>query len=66
MLPAVDTGTINTVADRRLDGYRAALRPRRRSGIVAVVEGFAYDHDEMTAVARDLLDAPTGRPACWR
>jgi DNA-binding LacI/PurR family transcriptional regulator len=52
-------GTINTVAARRLDGYQRAMRAHGVDPASApVVEGFAYDHTEMTAIARRLLDRP--------
>ena len=62
---AHDVGTVNTVTDappRRLPRGRRRARPRpgrrRRSST-----GFAYDRAATTAVARELLAAPTARPA---
>jgi DNA-binding LacI/PurR family transcriptional regulator len=53
------TGTINTVASRRLDGYRRAMAAHGLDPASApVVEGFAYDREEMTAIARRLLERP--------
>jgi len=52
-------GMVNTVARRRLDGYRAAMREH---GIdpasVPVVGGFAYDRAATAELARRLLDRP--------
>lgn len=51
------TGLINTVAERRLSGYRAAFE---RAGIdfrgVQVVDGIAYDRAAMTEIAGTILD----------
>ena len=53
------TGMVNSVADRRLAGYRAAAAAH---GVdpdsITVVEGWAYDREPMVAVARSLLDRP--------
>ena len=53
------TGMFNSVADRRLAGYRAAAAAH---GVdpdsITVVDGLAYDRDEMSAVARALLSRP--------
>src|SRR6188472_2035861 len=52
-------GTTNTVATRRLAGYRAALREHGIDpATVAVVDGFAYDRPAMAEVARELLRGP--------
>lgn len=52
-------GTVNTVAARRLAGYRRAMD---RHGVdpatVTEVDGVAYDRVAMSAIARDLLDRP--------
>src|SRR6185436_3581928 len=49
----------NTVAIRRLAGYRAALGEHGIDpATVAVVDGFAYDRPAMAEVARELLRGP--------
>jgi len=57
-------GGINTVAERRLAGYREALRARGvPDADVAQIDGFAYDRAEMRRRAGELLgrpDRPTG------
>ncbi len=52
-------GMMNSVADRRLAGYRAAAASHGVDpASIEVVDGWAYDRDEMTAVARALLSRP--------
>jgi DNA-binding LacI/PurR family transcriptional regulator len=53
------TGTINTVAERRAAGYRAACREHGIDpAAVPIVDGVAHDRDAMTAIATGLLDRP--------
>jgi DNA-binding LacI/PurR family transcriptional regulator len=52
-------GMFNSVADRRLAGYRAAAAAHGVDpSSMAVVDGVAYDRSEMIAVARSLLSRP--------
>jgi DNA-binding LacI/PurR family transcriptional regulator len=52
-------GMVNSVAERRLAGYRAAAASHGVDpSSVTVVDGWAYDRDEMIAVATALLSRP--------
>lgn len=52
-------GTRNTVAERRLDGYRSAIAAAGlHADAVPVVDGWAYDRAIMTEIATELLARP--------
>ncbi len=53
------SGMRNTVADRRLAGYRAACREHGIDpATLLVVDGVAYDRAAMAAIGRELLARP--------
>src|SRR5207244_4155488 len=50
---------VNTVAERRLAGYRQAMRAYGLDpSSLDVVDGWAYDRGEMVGIARELLSRP--------
>jgi DNA-binding LacI/PurR family transcriptional regulator len=52
-------GMVNTVAERRLAGYRRAMASHGLDpSSLTVVDGWAYDRAEMAAIAHTLLDRP--------